>query len=328
MGITKQANVNNDSWCAYASGPVLAATWNTSLAYAMGQAVGQEALTTGVTGWYAPGLNIHRSAFSGRNFEYYSEDPLLTGTIGAEVVSGAGDQGLICNLKHFAMNDQETNRVGLLTWATEQTMREISMRGFEICVKTAKKSVTYIADDKGTTKTVVMPATSEVLTAACYIGPTWCSNNYSLVTKVLRGEWGFEGFVTTDMSFILPSCDAGLDMLFRSGVDNHMCTTNLSSLKDKSSAVTQWTLRRAIKNISFSIANSNALQGVAPGSTISYRFPSWRYIQMIANALTAALIVWIIWLNIRRTKDERRSPENYRPYISRREKRKMKKIQE
>lgn len=126
---------------------MLGNTWSTELAYAMGVCVGEEGtygnvarIPTPYTGWYAPGMNLHRSPFGGRNFEYFSEDPYLTGFFSAAEIKGAQSKGVIPYMKHFALNEQETYRDknGVATWATEQTIRELYLRPFEIAVKEAE----------------------------------------------------------------------------------------------------------------------------------------------------------------------------------------------
>lgn len=165
---------------AYPSEIVVAATWNTELAYQMGEAVGQEARAYNVQGWYAPAFNIHRTPMGGRNFEYFSEDPVLNGYMGANMSQGAEDQGIVVFMKHFAMNDQETNaRSGVLIWSNEQAMREIHLKPFEIAVKEA--------DLTG------------VMSSFSYLDGQWA--NSELLNGVLRDEWGFRGIVSSDAVF-------------------------------------------------------------------------------------------------------------------------------
>ena len=136
-----RAFIGTTSCTSYPSEVIIASTWNKELAYEMGQMVGNEGLSSGTTGWYAPAMNTHRSPFAGRNFEYYSEDGTLAGKIGAEVVSGAMSKGMYCYIKHFALNDQEGGRCdnAICVWANEQAIREVYLRPFEICVKNAKQ---------------------------------------------------------------------------------------------------------------------------------------------------------------------------------------------
>lgn len=176
---------------AYPSELVLASTWNDELSYRMGEAIGKEARAYGIHGWYAPGMNIHRTALGGRNFEYFSEDPLLTGKIAAALTRGAQDQGIIVFMKHFAMNEQETNaRSGLIVQANEQAIREIYLKPFEITVKEA--------DVLGAMSSFTM------------IGGKWSGANEELLQHILREEWGFDGFITSDAVFGFMDASAGI----------------------------------------------------------------------------------------------------------------------
>jgi len=164
---------------AYPTEVVAAATWNDELAYALGEAVGKEAAVYGITGWYAPGMNLHRTAQGGRNFEYFSEDPLLSGKMGAAMIRGARDQGMLVFMKHFLLNEQETNaRSGMFVWANEQAIRELYLRPFEIAVKEG--------------------GVNAVMTSFIHLGYQWSGGCPALLEEVLRGEWGFRGVVTTD----------------------------------------------------------------------------------------------------------------------------------
>ena len=156
--------------CGYPAPPVLAASWNLELAYAFGEMVGQEALLRGINGWYAPGLNLHRSPFNGRCSEYFSEDPLLAGLFGARVVSGAGDAGLSCAVKHLGPMDTEAHRNPHTTvWLTEQALREIYLRPFELALKNAEKTVAFV-DEGGRLTRRVMGAGDFIMVGDCAVG--------------------------------------------------------------------------------------------------------------------------------------------------------------
>ncbi len=169
-----------DSGTAYPCATAIACTWNKAIAKKMGDSVGIEARAIGTDIWYAPGVNIHRNPMGGRNFEYFSEDPVLSGTMGAQIIDGAWGQGLVTTIKHFAMNDQESHRAGIFTWADEQAMREIYLKAFEIPVKTS--------------------ACYGVMSAYNRIGTDWAGGCSELLIDLLRKEWGFEGFVVSDYS--------------------------------------------------------------------------------------------------------------------------------
>ena len=170
---------------AFPVATALACTWNDELAEEFGEIIGEEAEQLGTHVWYAPGCNIHRSPQGGRNNEYYSEDPLISGRMSAAVTRGAQSKGLVVTVKHFAANEQETNRQsnGLYTWLNEQSLREIYLEPFEITVKDGQA--------KG------------IMSAYNRIGAEWCGGSKALITNLLREEWGFDGFVITDASIDL-----------------------------------------------------------------------------------------------------------------------------
>lgn len=164
---------------AYPSATMLAQTWDVELAYAMGLSVGREASSMdGLKGWYAPGANIHRTPFGGRNGEYYSEDGLLSGKMCAGAVKGAKDMGVYSYVKHFVVNDSEKARDGLYTFLTEQTLREIYLKPFELMIKEGGGNA--------------------LMTSMNRLGRVWSGGNYGLMTEIVRNEWGFRGTVVTD----------------------------------------------------------------------------------------------------------------------------------
>ncbi len=175
----------SDCGLAFPVATTLACTWNDELAEEFGEIIGEEGNQLGTHVWYAPGCNIHRSPQGGRNNEYYSEDPLLSGRMSAAVTRGVQSKGIVVTVKHFAANEQETNRQsnGLYTWLNEQSLREIYLEPFEISVKEGKA--------KG------------IMSAYNRIGSEWCGGSKALITDLLRNEWGFDGFVITDASIDL-----------------------------------------------------------------------------------------------------------------------------
>ncbi len=170
-----------DSGTAYPCEVAVACTWNVDLAEEMGKCVGIEARDIGTDIWYAPGVNIHRNPAGGRNYEYYSEDPILSATMASALITGCYSEGLVVTIKHFALNDQESHREGVFTWADEQTMREIYLKAFEIPIKKS-------------------PCLG-VMSAFNRLGTNWCGGSSALLNDLLRGEWGFEGFVVSDYSW-------------------------------------------------------------------------------------------------------------------------------
>jgi len=177
-----QLRNHDDSAYSYgfASACTMAATWNIELNEKFGKLMGEWALQNGMTGWYGPSMNIHRSPFCGRNYEYYSEDPVLSGFLGSAAVKGAHSKGLITYIKHFAMNNQETDRANVIVWSDEQTMREIYLKSFE---KSIKES-----DSLG------------IMLSMNNLGLFQAASNYNFSVKLLREEWGYEGIVISDYS--------------------------------------------------------------------------------------------------------------------------------
>ncbi len=294
---------------------VMACTWNDDLIYEVGEAIGEEGLQNGVSGWYAPGLDMHRTPFGGRNFEYFSEDPVLAGNLCAQEVSGAASKGVYAYVKHFVVNDTETYRnldaignweginkswrfmgatddLTCSIWVTEQALREIYMKPYEIVVKTATTEESYIADENGTVETKTVPACTAIMSAFTYIGQTWCGANSNLLNTVLRDEWGFQGTVITDAAaYPYMSQDNfvfnGGDLLLAIGQNNLLDET-----KNTASGVIA--MRRATKNILYTKVNSNAMNEVAPNSIIHTGIAPWQYLCYGIIAVCAVLFV-VVW---------------------------------
>ncbi|MEV7971758.1 glycoside hydrolase family 3 C-terminal domain-containing protein [Cellulomonas sp. NPDC089187] len=294
--------INNAiSGVAYPSEVLLGQTWNVELAEAMGVSIGNEGLTLDANGWYAPAVNLHRSPFAGRNFEYYSEDPVLSGHLATHVMNGAATKGLYAYLKHFALNDQETNRVnnGIATWADEQTIREIYLKAFELPIKNVSAELSYISDDQGTVSTRQIGATA-VMSSFNRIGDTWAGGSRPLMTTVLREEWGFQGIAITDFNlydYMYP------DQAVMAGTDLMLTFQPMKSFADTSSPQAVHNIRNSAHNILFAVANSNAMNGVATGAELSYTPPAWRYWQIaISSVLGIGLLLgaWGVTRRVRR----------------------------
>ena len=259
MTVIKSTAVVYDT-CFYASECVIGATYNVELAERMGEAAGNESLAGNergdgrtYSGWYAPAVNIHRTPFGGRDWEYYSEDGLLAGKMAAGVVRGAKSKGVYTYIKHFALNEQETHRdtTGLITWANEQAMREIYLKPFELTVKEG--------------------GTNAMMSSFNRIGTVWAGGSYELLTQILRNEWGFKGMVITDYS---TSTYMYTDQMIRAGGDLVLMQDKQPSLSGTVMTSSHKTaLRQATKNILYTVANSNAMNGMGEGIIYAYAMP-------------------------------------------------------
>lgn len=309
------------SWincCSFPAATCLAQSWNLELAYEMGCAVGEENYWLGGGGWYAPAINLHWSPFSGRNYEYYSEDPIISGMMAARVISGAGDKGTYCTLKHFAMVDQEADRWWIpAVWATEQTIREIYLKAFEIPVKDACKTIECISDDQGTVSTKTMRACDAMMTSGWSgIAGLYSAYDYNLLTGVLRNEWGFRGYVVTDYDQGNgPNDDVAVNRMVRAGTDQHMLDMTLSpgAYTSLDTATGVAALRSAIKNTLYTVVNSAQFNGAVPGSTIYYKMSPWRIGVIAVDVLVGAIIAAGIFSIAKRAKDAQEHPELYKP---------------
>lgn len=261
---------------------IIAASWNTELAYRIGRMVGNQGLNNGFNGWYAPAMNTHRNAFAGRNYEYYSEDGLLAGKIAAQEVSGAMDLGTYSYLKHFALNDKEDGRNGLAVFANEQAIREIYLRPYEVCIKEAKANVSY-NDADGNLVSTELPAATAIMSSYNRVGTKWSGATPGLMTQILRNEWGFRGMVLTDYFGGDPYMNADEGIL--AGNDCMLNTFADGSLKDSSSPAALNAIRRSVHNILYAVANSNAMQGIASGSSIKYAMAGWQKLIVLADVI-------------------------------------------
>ena len=258
---------NSENSCvSYCSEVVTASTWNKELVKKFGEMVGNEGNATGVSGWYAPGANLHRSSFSGRNSEYYSEDSYLSGTMCANMVEGALSKGLYVYVKHFAFNDQEANRTNKENcWMSEQTAREIYLKPFEMAVK-----------DGGATG---------LMASYMWFDGQWCGGNYNLMTNVVRNEWGFHGAVITDAMDPLADFYMDLNRGIRTGLTQGLSMTGGDGLiKDTDDANTVIALRNAAHDNLYAAANSNAMNN-------DIGLATWAKIFIGADVVIALLLV-------------------------------------
>ena len=301
MGWSTWVSANgSDAICiGFPAEEMLAATWNVDIAREMGELVGEQGIYNGFNGWYAPAMNTHRNAFAGRNYEYYSEDGLLAGKIAASEVSGTMTYGVYTYLKHFAVNDKENGRNGIATWLNEQALREIYLRPFEITVKEAKANISYY-DENNNLQSKEIQATTAMMSAYNRIGTIWTGAQYGLQTQILRNEWGFRGAVESDYyggsSYMDP--DSGI----RAGNDLMLNTFADGSLSDTTSATGVAAIRRAVHNTLYMVVNSNAMQGMVPGSTVSYKLAGWQKAIIAGDAVAAAVIALGIALILKKKK--------------------------
>ena len=258
--------VSNLQGVAYPSEALIGASWNQQLLEDFGHTFGAEATANHVVGLYAPGVNIHRTPYSGRNFEYYSEDALLSGKLGAAMVRGYASQGVYAYVKHFALNDQESNRLSISVWSNEQAMRELYLKAFEVVVKEGK--------------------TTAMMSSYSRLGSTWAGASRALLTDVLRDEWGFRGTVVTDSA--MGNTDwMDVNLALRAGGDMMLCLMGVNL--DSSSNTAQQEMRRACHNILYTQANSAAVAAAADTS------PYWLMLLVILDTavISAALLVFL-----------------------------------
>lgn len=266
------ASINNNftgvGSVGFPSAVMIASTWNPDLASEFGRSIGKMADEMNTTGWYAPAMNNHRSAFAGRNFEYYSEDGVLSGKMAAKAIQGAEEFGVYAYMKHFALNDQEANRCDMLcTWADEQSIREIYLKPFEISVKEG--------------------GCDAVMSSFNYIGHKWAGACDELLNKVLRDEWGFVGMVLTDYFGVYGYMDA--DQAIRNGTD--FCLVNYDTatnhVTDTTSATSVQAMRQASKNILYTVVNSRAYAE----ENLNMGMPTWQIVAIAADVVLAAVLI-------------------------------------
>lgn len=252
-----------------------ACTWNKDLAKQFGEMIGDMAHGMHVAGWYAPAMNIHRNAFSGRTFEYFSEDSLLSGVMASSEISGAKSKGVYSFMKHFALNDQETKRTEMLcTWTNEQAMREIYLKPFEMSVKEG--------------------GAQAVMSSFNYIGNTYAGADSALLQTVLRGEWGFKGFVLTDYFGGYGYQNA--DQEVRAGNDSMLATTKITNHITDKSATSVKAMRQAAHNILYTAANSWQYANGEP----KVATPIWKTAMYVAWGVVAVLVIGLEFLTIKR----------------------------
>ena len=231
------AMVQGTSCVGYPSSTVLAQTWNQDLAYSFGKSEGNDMIPAGKDALYSPAMNIHRSTYGGRNSGYQSEDPYLSGRQCANVVRGLGVYGKTTFLKHFALNDQDFNRMGLYTWTTEQALREIYIRSFEECFKFGDSTA--------------------VMTSFNRVGNIWAGGNEALLQGILRYEWGFKGQVITDMTENETNMDGSFNLRCGGNINlGGQSQHSGADLGSSSTARVQNRMRAAMHEIAYSYTHA------------------------------------------------------------------------
>lgn len=282
--------------CQYVSEPVMASTWNINLMNELGEAIGEEGTigdkATGqpYSSIYAPGVNIHRSPFGGRCSEYFSEDPFISGMMGAAEVQGIQSRGVLPTVKHFVANEQETHRSigGDLSWLSEQALREIYLKPFEYTVK--------LGETRG------------IMTSFNRIGTRWTGGDYRLLTEILRNEWGFNGLVICDFNtipqYMIPR------MMFYAGGSLDLATQQSAMWTDcdTSDAGDAIVLMRAVKDVMYALVNSNAMNA----EVIGYNPPIWQeYLHWINNGAFTLVGVWLVLAIVRTVRCNKRQKAKF-----------------
>ena len=282
--------------CQYVSEPVMASTWNINLMTELGEAIGEEGTigdkATGqpYSSIYAPGVNIHRSPFGGRCSEYFSEDPFISGMMGAAEVQGIQSRGVLPTVKHFVANEQETHRSigGDLSWVSEQALREIYLKPFEYTVK--------LGETRG------------IMTSFNRIGTRWTGGDYRLLTEILRNEWGFNGLVICDFNtipqYMIPR------MMFYAGGSLDLATQQSAMWTDcdTSDAGDAIVLMRAVKDVMYALVNSNAMNA----EVIGYKPPIWQeYLHWINIGAFTLVGVWLVLAIVRTVRCNKRQKAKF-----------------
>lgn len=312
--IGKDENGNEIKAMTWPSEYLIACTWDEEFALKMGQGIGEDGLYGEVEGWYGPAVNIHRTPFAGRNFEYYSEDSYLSGVFGYEAVQGAAQKGMYAFLKHFALNDQETHRdhLGIVTWAGEQAIREIYLKPFEMVIEDNTVEIdvnTPIKDESGNItgyekEKATVPAATAIMSSFNRIGPTWAGGNYNLLTEVLRNEWGFNGFVLTDYEV---ASYMFTDQSLAAGGDAKLKTVDVSGnflfgYSLEGNEEDQGYAREAAHHILYTVVHSAGMNGFVHGVRYVNGFAYYKIIIIVWDVLAAAGVAVLVFFIVKKIR--------------------------
>ena len=293
----------------YPNSMALAQTWNQELAKEYGTMIGNEALAGGMNGWYAPSMNIHRTPYSGRNGEYYSEDSFLSGAVASNEVLGCASKGVYAYIKHFAFNDQENHRgdragqFAIATWLNEQAARELYLEPFEICMKAGNVEESYLEDNGDgtyTPQTREIRACQAIMTAFNRVGNVWTGGCYPLITGIVRNEWAFDGLIITD------NANTGVFMdsvqMIEAGADIKLTSADESMRFDwdKNDKVQYHYAREAMHRTLYTLANSNAMQGMMHGMKFEHKVTTTQIVQRTVNIAFPILIVLLVLMTVLR----------------------------
>ncbi len=283
---------SSKTMCAYTDENIMGATWNEEFMEEVGKHIGEDGLALGYSGLYGPAMNTHRSAYSGRNFEYYSEDGFLAGKIAAAETKGIQSKGVYVFVKHFALNDEETNCRSISTFVNEQAIREIYLKPFEIAITEG--------------------GAHNVMTAFSRVGVVWSSAHYGLMTTVLRGEWGMDGFAVSDYT----TSGAATTAHDRTTYDPYLAVIAGTDTFDSSMKTSQYktlkaldyqndphmvnAMRQACHRMLYTIVNSNAMNGVTPLTKMINVMVWWQ--MALADGIIYCGIVTIVMLSIATAK--------------------------
>lgn len=299
----------------YCGSATLARTWNPDLAHEYGTMIGNDANVGGANGWYAPSMNLHRTPYVGRANEYYSEDPFVSGQVASLEVRGAAERGVYSTIKHFALNDQENHRGdadahgvggGLVTWANEQSIRELYLRPFQMCVEQDPVGESYVdkaADGSLSMSTAQVPATLGVMSSFNRIGATWAGGDYALLTGVLRKEWGFNGWVITDSAAAhQPHMDAR--QMVEAGGDVKLCYTpdegvDLDFRTGDVSEGDMGQARESMHHLLYAVANSRAMEGAVPGGHYKEPLQTADLVRIVLNVVCLGGIALVVVSEVR-----------------------------
>ena len=294
---------NADTMTAYSDENIMAATWNTEFMYKMGQSLGEDGLALGMAGLYGPAMNTHRTAYAGRNFEYYSEDGFLGGKIAAAEVGGIQSKGIYTYIKHFAFNDQETNTRCYSIFANEQAMREVYLEPFEHAIVERTMEVDG--------KEVAIGGAMNVMNSFGRVGVVWTGAHEGLMTNILRGEWGMDGFALTDYSNngntydIFLGIMAGTDSWDNSNAGPMTRVDKLKRYDITQDPALALRMREATHRILYTVANSSAMNGMAPSSKIVDVIPWWRALIYGVGALSVAGLGAGVYMIVKTKKKEK-----------------------